>query len=257
MGRPSVATLRAQLGLSEEVPVVGIMAPMFDDAPHSIPELLYPDSGQWLRETLAICAKLDHVTWLVRNHPYSAAIGANGEFEKIVCPFAERHRHIKICPSNITMDSLFGLLHAGVSIASTALLELAATGVPVVLCGRPYYADQGFTQRPRRPVEYANLLKTIDKLPRLTPDQIRTAKEIAYINFDCASQSTLFMPPTPDIAGRELTVDDIAGFWEAALAVLKDYDFANDPMWRNFRRAIELNRSFLLRFDALEVPQPG
>jgi hypothetical protein len=252
MGRPSVAELRAQLGLSPGVPAIGIMAPMFDDAPHSIPDLLYQDSGQWLTETLAICAEADHVTWLVRNHPYSVAIGATAEFDRIVRPYAERCPHIKICPSNITTDSLFGFLHAGVSVASTALLEFAAAGVPGVLCGRPYYADQGFIMRARSAAEYTSLLKSVHKLQPLTAAQISAAKEIAYINFHCAPQASAMMPPTIDLAGRELSADDIADYWEAAAAILQSYRFEDDSMWRNYQRMVELDRSFLLRFDELE-----
>jgi hypothetical protein len=253
MARPGVAELRAQLGLSPGVPAIGIMAPMFDDAPHSIPDLLYQDSGQWLAETLAICADVDHVTWLVRNHPYSVAIGATGEFDRIVRPYAGRCPHIKICPSNISTDSLFGLLHAGVSVASTALLEFAAAGIPGILCGRPYYADQGFILRARSAAEYAGLLKSIETLQPLTAAQISAAKEIAYINFHCAPQANGLTPSPVDTVGRDVTVDDIARYWEAGSATLKSYRFADDPMWRNFRRMTELDRSFLLRFDELEA----
>jgi len=252
VSRPAEVELRAQLGLSSNVPAVAIIVPMFDDAPHSIPELLYDDSGRWLEATLGICATLTHIVWLVRNHPYAVAVGVTAEFERIVHPYATQYPHIKICPSSIAPDALFPILHANVSIASTASLEFASVGIPGVVCGRPFYADHGVVVRPKSTTEYAEHLRSIDRLDRLTPAQILAARELAYMYFHYTMQSSSLIPPVLDLAGRNAEIAEISRYWDQAANILSGYRIGHDSMWCNLQQMAELNSSLLLRFDELE-----
>jgi hypothetical protein len=250
--RPSAADLSARLGFPPDAPVVGVMASMFDDAPHCIPDLLHQDYARWLEETLAICATAEHVSWLVRSHPYSVTVGATSEFERIVAPYVSRYPHIKTCPYEVATEALFPMLRAIVTVASTAGLEFASAGIPPVICGRPYYADIGFTLRPKDKIEYAAALHNIDRMPPLTAAQISTAKEIAYIYFRLTQQTPGVMPPTIDLGARKIGLDDIANYWKRAAEILRDFKLQDDPVWHNFQRMEELDRSLLLRFDQLE-----
>lgn len=253
MARLAAAELRGRLGLSEQASAVAIMVPMFDDAPHCIPDLLYEDTGRWLEATLAICASVDNVVWLVRNHPQAVSVELKSEFDRIVLPYTARCPHIRICPSDISTESLFPVLSACVTVASTAGNELASVGIPGVICGRPYYADLGFMVRPRDRQEYASILRDISHLPPLTPEQITVAKEIAYAYFHCTFQASNLLPPGADLTGQSIRADGISQYWDVATDLMLKYDFQHDPMWQNFKRMEELGRSLLLRFDEIEL----
>jgi len=258
--RPAAAELRERLGIAAEVPVVSITAPMFDDAPHSIPDTLFPDPGVWLRETLAVAATVDRVVWLVRNHPYAVALGQTANFDAIVGPYAERHGHIKVCPPGIATEAMFPLVQANVSVASTACLEMASVGIPSVVAGRPNYADMGFMTRPRTVSDYGDALRRIDRLPRLSAEQIMTAKELAYVFFNCSTHTPRFAPPLVAAASpgvRPIGPEDISGYWDAATELLRDYDLDGDPVRHDFERMEALGRSFMLRFHEIEPAAAG
>jgi len=257
MKRPDVAELRGQIGVPAGLPAVGIFVPMFDDAPHSIPDLLADDSECWLEETLKIAATTDEIAWLVRNHPYAILTGQTANFNRIIQSYVGRYPHIKVCPSDVATESLFPLLRASVSIASTASLELASVGIPGLICGRPYYADHGFVVRARSRSEYFELLRKVHELPLLTPAQVARAKEVAYVNYRCSLQTPRFAPQAIDLGGRTMAMAEIAQYWETAIEILKTYRFEDDPMWHNFRRMEQLGRTFLLRFDQIEVAAAG
>jgi hypothetical protein len=252
MKQAGAGELRTKLGLVRDVPAVGIFPPVFDDAPHGYADLVYADSGLWLEKTLEICATVTGVAWLVRNHPWSMRIGDTAEFERIVAPFVAKYPHIKVCPSDVATDSLFSLLHAGVSIASTASLELAAAGVPGIVAGGSYFTDCGFLRRPRDPVAYEAALRSITELRRLTPDEIAAAKRLAYVYFNSCQHDTSLTPPVMDVTSPDFGFAVIPHYWETAIAALEKYRFEEDPAWCNFQRLHELGRSLMLRFDAIE-----
>lgn len=252
MLRPTEDELRARLGISPGKAVIGIIVPTFDDAPHGIPDLLYQDYGCWLEDTLRICAGVTHVEFLIRNHPYAVAAGLTKEFDRIVGPYIERYPHLKICPTEIATEVLFPLFKTVVTAASTAALEFASIGKRPVICGRTFYADLGFVERPRSVAAYQEVLKKVDKFLPLSPSQILTAKEIAYVYFKFSFQPTKFLPPPINVTGVNIGLEEISKYWETASEALRGYKLEEDSLWKNFQRMEQLGRSLMLRFDEIE-----
>ncbi len=144
-----------------------VLAHIFADSPHISFRMLHADYWQWLTQTLAICARATDVVWIVKPHPSCGFHHEEGMVEKMVAELAAPN--VKLCPSDLNTRSLKSCADAVVTVHGTAGLEFACVGVPIVLAGRPFYSQLGFTIEPDSLEEYERvLLRLRDVLP-LTP----------------------------------------------------------------------------------------
>ncbi|MBY0518482.1 MAG: hypothetical protein K2P81_16340 [Bacteriovoracaceae bacterium] len=165
--------LRQTLNLTENKPIVFIFAHIIADAPHCSHFLLFQDYYVWIKQTIEICKSIPDVYWLVKPHPAAKAYLEEGIVESLV--EKAQCEHIKIVPSDYNTNSAFKYAHSLITINGTAGLEFSCFGVPVVLAGRPFYSDLGFTIQPENLEEYKSVLCNIKNLKKLDLYQIEKA----------------------------------------------------------------------------------
>jgi len=186
--------------------------------------MLHADYWQWLTQTLATCAHATDVVWVVKPHPSCDFHHEEGMVEKMVADLAAPN--VKLCPRDLNTRSLESCADAVVTVHGTAGLEFACVGVPIVLAGRPFYSQFGFTVEPESREEYERVLLRLQDVRPLTPEQRRRAVQIFGIwerQFDWGNPI--------------VTADVLANVWgnerprdlEAAYAVITDNLRREDP----------------------------
>jgi hypothetical protein len=217
------------LGLDPSRKSVAVMAHMFADAPHANPNNLFDDYGDWLEQTLDHASLIDEVNWLVRQHPYERLVNQTAEFDRIIGKY-RTCENIHIVPTSFATSSLYDVVDLTVTVAGTAGLEFAAAGIPCLLAGKPFYSGGGFTIEPTNKESYFAALHQVASYPKLSPDQTSCAKEYAYIHFHQTFVRSSMIPPSADVAGRSLGLNDIAGYWKVAAGLLQPGAIERDPL---------------------------
>jgi hypothetical protein len=111
-------------------------------------DVAFTGIGDWLRDTLEACAAHPAVHLIVRAHPAEASVATR---ERVV---DELVRGPAPCPANVTLVAADDPVPAaalcdGADLVavynSTAGLEAAIRGRPVLVCGDPHFRGRGFT----------------------------------------------------------------------------------------------------------------
>jgi hypothetical protein len=156
-----LAELRRTLNLREGAKVAVAFPNVTWDLATAGRDVAFEGVWDWLRETIVALSGRDNVHLIVRAHP--AEVDGNGR-ERILDRVAMTW---PTAPINVTLiepeaavaaRSLVELAELVLVYNSTAGLEAAALGRPVVVCGRPHFRDQGFTIDISSRTEYVDSL---------------------------------------------------------------------------------------------------
>jgi hypothetical protein len=236
------------LSLDPQKKTCCIMAHMFVDAPHIYSDLLFDDFYQWLAATLNFAARTPTLNWLVRQHPYEIMVGQKDNFQEVVAPYISSSSVI-VVPDDVTTSSLFSCVDAVTTCYGSAGIEFASVGIPCILAGKPYYADYSFTHRPRTQTEYFNALASIPALPPLSAEEMKLAKEIAYVELKCLPVRSVLIPETPDLAGISATDEDFRAWWLDVARRFKATLPRQDPLYQSLHRLFHSNEEYALQSD--------
>jgi len=240
--------LAQRLGLDLSKKTCCVMSHMFVDAPHCYPELLFEDYYQWLDATLAFAARTPTINWLVRQHPYEIMVGQNKNFDNLVRPYVDKGA-VTVVPNDVTTSSLFSCVDVITTGIGSAGIEFASVGIPCIYAGKPYYSECPFVIRPSSKRAYFEALAGIPSLPRITPDQIKLAKETAYIALKCLPVSSQMLPKIMDLAGRNITEEDLRAWWDDAANRAKSTVPRDDPFYRNLYQLFSGKETTLLNYE--------
>lgn len=168
--------LRKKLGINNNNPIVYIFAHIFSDVPTAAGDFqLFPDYYIWIEETIKKCAQINHVNWIVKEHPSVDAYGERGEIAKIVEKYKKKDSTLFNCPEDFSTASVKETAKAIVTVRGTVGLEYSCVGIPTVLSAAAFYHGFGFTLEPQTKEEYFEQLKNIHLLTPLTEEQKRSA----------------------------------------------------------------------------------
>ncbi|MBI3096110.1 MAG: hypothetical protein HYY97_14680 [Rhodocyclales bacterium] len=231
-------------GLDPKKKTIFVMLHAFNDHPHShfARPLAFQDYFDWFERTLRVAETVDSVNWVFKEHPAAG-----------LYPVKDLDLHAmfaKVSKSNIVFldaDADFNgmsirfLADVIVTCLGTAGMEYACVGIPCLLGGESPYSGFGFTIEPDTGEEYDTWLLQLDRLEKLTPDQIKAAKIVMYFELPMMhSARYLFCPHydyrqivqiTPskvlaDTADLMLNADDdaLAGQVQVLSSFLQDPD---------------------------------
>lgn len=154
---------------------------------------LFEDYAQCLIETVRAAFQNPNVDWLVKVHPSNLWRGElntilKGKYEEerlLYKEFGQFPPHVKIVKADtgISPYTWFQLADYGITVRGTSGLEMAALGKTVITAGTGRYEGNGFTIDPKDKDEYIKLLKNIQDIPSLTPQQVALAKRYAHAVF--------------------------------------------------------------------------
>ncbi len=147
--------LLADLGWQNDKPIVVVYASNWFDFPHALGMTEFRDFLDWILATLQVAERNTKVNWLFKPHPCDKWYG--GVTLKDLMP-SSLPSHIRMVPEHWSGGDTMSVVSALVTCHSTAALEYAAAGKPVLVADRGWYHDCGFVLWARSRKEYLNLL---------------------------------------------------------------------------------------------------
>lgn len=181
----SEETLRKTLGVGEKKVCV-LFTNVLWDAASSERDLIFSSPIDWVTKTIDIASRLtEQMHLVIRIHPAELVIGTEQSFESVLkkrYPILPDNLTILPPDSDINSWSLNRFCDLGLVHTTTAGLELALSGKPVVVASDTHYRGKGFTLEPATISEYAQLLQQIET-QRISDKQISLARKYAYLSF--------------------------------------------------------------------------
>lgn len=167
--------LKQIMGLDPNKKTVVIMAHCFSENPHKCSKQLYEDSYTWLVDTLKYVRNIDNVNWVLKGHPIAAVkYNETGVLEGIFEEY--KNENLYWYPNEYNSNLLAQIADAIVTVYGTAGLEYPCLGIPVVHTGRASYEGFGCTRFVESIEAYYEQLKNMDKIERLSEQQMEMAK---------------------------------------------------------------------------------
>jgi hypothetical protein len=183
--RQGASNIRQSLGLDEERPIVLVATNVVGDSLALNRQIFTDGMADWLSQSLRYLAGRPDVQTVVRIHP-GELLGAGMPSEKVVRnALPDLPAHVTLIPpdSEVNTYDLIENAHIGLVYTSTAGLEMAMHGVPVLTAGQTHYRGKGFTLDPKTLTEYLDRLEHGLAEPvgrRLPTDQVELAWRYAH-----------------------------------------------------------------------------
>jgi len=173
-----------QLGLDQR-PVVLLATNVLGDSLTLGREVFSQSMEDWLVKSLQYFAGRPDVQLVIRVHPGEVLIHGQSMMDVIqrVLPKLPEYIHVIAPTEKVNTYDLIAAADVGLVYTTTVGLEMAMSGIPVVVVGNTHYRGRGFTQDPDTWVKYHKMLKAILEKPqdfRLTDEQVESAWAYAY-----------------------------------------------------------------------------
>ncbi|MBN1537181.1 MAG: hypothetical protein JW908_10655 [Anaerolineales bacterium] len=185
--------VRQQLGLDDR-PVVLLAANVIGDSLTLGRQVFSQSMTDWLQQTLRFFAGLNKVQLVVRIHPgerYTKGPSVSDVVSQVL-PELPENIHLVAADDPINTYDLVEIASLGLVYTTTTGMEMAMSGVPVIVSGQTHYRGKGFTFDPVSWddfYEQIEKLLTLDTIGRLTKEQVQQAWNYAYrffFEYPCA-----------------------------------------------------------------------
>ena len=189
-------------GLDPNKKTAFVMLHAFNDHPHShfARPLPFQDYFDWFEQTFQIAQTIDSINWVFKEHPAAALypvkdVDLHAMFARVSKP------NIVFLDADADFNALSIRFLADVIVTclGTAGLEYACVGIPCLLGGESPYSGFGFTIEPNNSEEYVACLCRLNKLGRLTPEQIKAAKIVMYFELPMMHSARYLFCPHYDL----------------------------------------------------------
>lgn len=176
--------VRAKLSLDER-PVVLLAANVIGDSLTLGRAAFTGDLSTWLKRILRYFAEREDVQLVLRVHPGERNLDGPSVADLVSAELPSLPPHVRIIRAGDSINTydLIELADLGLVYTTTVGLEMAMSGLPVIVAGKTHYRGKGFTLDPETWEDYFTVLdKTLQDLPktRLTSDLVDTAWHYAY-----------------------------------------------------------------------------
>jgi hypothetical protein len=143
------------------------------------------DMSSWLRRTLAYFADKDGVQFILRVHPGEQGLEGPSVADLVAETLPELPAHMRLVAAAdpINTYDLVAAADLGLVYTTTVGMEMAMSGLPVIVVGQTHYRGKGFTLDPDSWEAYFELLDgqlAAGGGARLTPEQVDQAWHYAY-----------------------------------------------------------------------------
>ncbi len=209
--RSEQASIKAALGLDDR-PVVLLPTNVLGDSATLGRTLFSQSMAEWIERLVPYFKRHSEVQWVVRIHPAETwTVGPSvAEIIRSVMPELPAHVHLIGSTEKINTYDLMDITDLALVYTTTAGMELALRGIPVLVSGDAHFRKKGFTLDADTWEEYFGLLdEALADLPghRLTKEQIEAAQNYAFYYF---YEYPYFFPWHIEKIGRDLKRDPVA-----------------------------------------------
>lgn len=176
--------IRADLGLDNR-PVVLLPTNVLGDSLTLGRNIFSKSMAEWISRTVQYFAGREDAQLIIRVHPGEVLTHglAMADVVRDVLPVLPEHIRLIVPQDTTNTYDLVEIADMGLVYTTTVGLEMAMTGIPVIVSGKTHYRNRGFTQDPASWVEYYKILGRMLEKPeeyRLTPELVDTAWQYAY-----------------------------------------------------------------------------
>lgn len=190
-------SVRAELGLdattSKSRPVVLLAANVIGDSLTLGRQVFSQSMTEWLQKTVAYFADRLDAQLVVRIHPGERFTKGPSVADVVhqMLPEIPEHIHLIAADDKINTYDLIELADLGLVYTTTVGMEMAMSGVPVLVTGQTHYREKGFTLDPGSWDSYFQTLDQVLEDPqnqRLSQNQVEMARSYAYrffFDFPC------------------------------------------------------------------------
>jgi hypothetical protein len=176
--------VRQSLGLDER-PVVLLAANVIGDSLTLGRQVFTKSMTEWLQRTVELFASRTDAQLLVRIHPGERYLKGPSVAEVVhqALPTLPPHIHLIAASDPVNTYDLVEIADLGLVYTTTVGMEMAMTGVPVIVGGQTHYRSKGFTHDPCNWVEQELMISQALNDPsaaRLSREQVESAWNYAY-----------------------------------------------------------------------------
>jgi hypothetical protein len=174
-----------RLGLDMARPIIGLLTNVIWDAQLHFRSSAFPSMLDWLTSSIEYFTTRTDVQWVIRVHP-AEVLGTvpsrQRAADEIALRFGNLPPHIKVIgpEDKLSTYSLMALCDSALVYGTKTALELACTGLPVVVAGEAWSRGKGFTIDVSTSEEYRKVLETLPLARRLSGNQVTAARKYAY-----------------------------------------------------------------------------
>ena len=179
-----VEIARSEQGLDER-PVVLLATNVLGDSLTLGRKIFSNSMEEWLERTLQYFAGKTEAQLVIRIHPGEVLIHGQSMVDVInrVLPSLPEHIHVIGPEEKVNTYDLIAAADLGLVYTTTVGLEMAMSGVPVIVVGNTHYRNRGFTLDPEGWVKYYKTINSVLEDPasyKLEKEQIDLAWAYAY-----------------------------------------------------------------------------
>jgi hypothetical protein len=146
---------------------------------------------EWLRRTVEFFAHRPEVQFVIRIHPGELITKGPSVADVVqqtlasenMSPLTVDHIHLIPADAKVNTYDLVEIANFGLVYTTTVGLEMAMSGISVIVVGNTHYRKRGFTLDPDTWEEYFEILSQVHERPahfRLSKDQVDLAWNYAY-----------------------------------------------------------------------------
>ena len=177
--------IRQELGLDAR-PVVLLAPNVFGDSATLSRQVFTSSLSEWLERTVQYFIQRPDVQLVIRIHPSEARFPYGISMAEVVeqtLPTLPENIHLIAAEAPINTYDIVEIADLGLVYTTTVGMEMAMSGVPVIVAGFTHYRGKGFTQDPDSWDAYLGILDRVLAAPaeyRLTERQINDVWHYAY-----------------------------------------------------------------------------
>jgi hypothetical protein len=178
-------TIASRLALDSTRPVIGLLTNVIWDAQLHFGKSAFPSMLDWLFASIDHFILHPELQLVIRIHP-AEVLGSvpsrQRAADEIAIRFGTLPPHIKVIgpEEKISTYSLMTLCNSALVYGTKTALELACTGLPVVVAGEAWSRGKGFTIDVSSPEEYFSVLDMLPLEKSLSDEQVMAARKYAY-----------------------------------------------------------------------------
>ncbi len=178
-------SVRLELGLDSR-PIVLLAPNTFGDSATLSRQVFSNGMSDWIANTVEYFSSRPEVQLVIRVHPSEARMTYGSSMAEVVkqsMPNLPENIHLVLADASVNTYDLIEMADLGLVYTTTVGMEMAMTGVPVIVAGFTHYREKGFTFNPDSWQAYFETIDRILKTPedfRLSEQQINDVWHYAY-----------------------------------------------------------------------------
>ncbi len=190
-----------ETGIDPSKPCIGMLTSVMWDARLHYPSNAFPGMSEWIISTIDYFSKRPDLQLVIRIHPAEirGTLPSNQKVMDLINKaYSQLPGNIIIIPpeSSVSTYMIMSQCDTVIIYNTKTGVELAATGLPIVVAGEAWLRDKGFTMDIASASTYFECLDTLPLNKRMSEENILKAKKYAYHFFFRRMIPLDFMSPT-------------------------------------------------------------